>query len=189
MQSITRFHAGIANAVFQEASLVFHNTVAFHPANRVFATDADRRDGTIGRFLQGGEFPTRGFFVGLDDRDALAWIALQPHVLIETTALWEGIAFQRGQAFLIRLPFIRGTQETTLTSLLDHEEVFARLALLLATVVGLLVLGIDGAVERSLQTLMPKRGDNGPPLVRLAASLTANSSALRAGSSSCRAKA
>ena len=51
MEATTRLHDGIANTVFQEAYLVFDDTVPFHPANGVFDTDADGRDGTIGRFL------------------------------------------------------------------------------------------------------------------------------------------
>src|SRR5688572_10050247 len=98
MQSTTRLHDSVANAVFQKAYLVFDHPVAFHPANRVFDTDADGRDGTIGRFLWGGEFPTRGFLLGLDDRDPCACIALEPHVLRETAASWEGIALQLSQA-------------------------------------------------------------------------------------------
>jgi len=42
MQSTTRFHDGITNTVFQEAALIFDNTVTFYPANGVFDTDADR---------------------------------------------------------------------------------------------------------------------------------------------------
>jgi hypothetical protein len=51
------------------------------------------------------------------------------------------------------------------TGLIDHEEVLDRVALLLAAVVVLLVLGIAGAVDRSLSTIMPKRGDRGIPFV------------------------
>jgi hypothetical protein len=120
----------------------------------------------------------------LDDRAPLARIALEPHVLIETAAAWEGIAFQISQAFIMRLPFIGGTQDAHMTGLIDHEEVFDRMALLLAAVVVLLVLGIGWAVDRSLRTIMPKRGDKGTPSVRLAASIIAKSSALRAESSS-----
>jgi hypothetical protein len=68
--------------------------------------------------------------------------------------------------------------------LLDHEEVFDRMTRLLAAVVCLLGLGIGWAVDRSLSTIMPTRGDKGTPSVRLAASIIAQSSALRAGSSS-----
>jgi len=184
MQSTTRLHDGIANAVFQKAYLVFDYTVAFHPTNRVFDPDAHGRDGTIGGFLRWGEFPTRGFFLGLDDRDARARIALAPHVLIATAASWEGITLQLSQAFIMRLPFRSGAQEAHVTGLIDHEEVFARMACLFAAVVVLLVLGIGWAVERSLRTIMPTRGDKGTPAVRLAARSTANSSALRAGSNS-----
>ena len=42
MQSTTRLHDGIADAVLQEAYLVFDNPIAFHTANRVFDTDSDR---------------------------------------------------------------------------------------------------------------------------------------------------
>jgi hypothetical protein len=109
--------------------------------------------------------------------------------LIETTAPWDGIAFQISQAFIMRLPFIGGTQEADMTGLLDYEEGFDRMALLLATVVVLLVLWIDWAVDRSLRTIMPTRGGRGTPVVRLAASITAQSSAVRAGRSAWWAKA
>jgi len=54
--------------------------------------------------------------------------------LIETTPVREGIALQLRQAFIIGLPFIRGTQEADVTALIDHEEGFARVTPLLATV-------------------------------------------------------
>ena len=184
MQSTTCFHDGVANTVLQEADLVFHHAISFYSTNRMFDTDADGRDCTIGRFFQGGEFTTPWFFLRLENRDPIASIPLEPHILIETTAVWEGIALQIGQVFVVCLPCIGGTQEANMTSLIDHEEVFDRMALLLAAVVVLLVLGVGWAVDRSLSTIMPKRGDTGTLSVRLAASTIANSSALRAGSSS-----
>ena len=106
MQATTRFHDGIANPVLQETYLVFHNSVAFHSANRVFNTDSDGRDQAILCFLQGGECSTRGFFLGLEDGNPIASIPLEPHILIETTSVWEGIALQIGQAFVVCLPFV-----------------------------------------------------------------------------------
>src|SRR6267142_1343068 len=135
MQTTTCLHDGIANAVLQETDLVFDHTVAFHPTNGVFDTDSDRRDRTIGNFLRGGEFPTRGFFLRLDDGDPIASIDLEPHILIETTATWEGLAFHISQAFIMRLSLIGGTQETHRTGLIDDEEVFDRMAFLLAPIV------------------------------------------------------
>jgi hypothetical protein len=184
MQSTTRVHDGIANAIRQEASLVFHHTVAFHTANGVFDTDADGRDRTIGRLLRWGECTTREFFLGLEDRDPIGRIALEPPILIEATATWEGRGFQISQAFIMRLPFIGGTQEAHATGLLDHEEGFDRVALLLATLVFRLVLGIGGAVDRPFSAIMPNRGGPDATFVRSAASRTAQSSAVRAGSNS-----
>jgi hypothetical protein len=53
MQSTTRLHDRIANAVLQEVHLVFDHPVAFYPANGVFNPDSDRRNRTIGRFPVG----------------------------------------------------------------------------------------------------------------------------------------
>jgi hypothetical protein len=158
MQSTTRLHEGVTNAIPQEAYLVFHNLIAFHPANGVFNTDSDRRDRAIGRFLRWGEFTPKRFFLRLDNGDTVEDKALETHILVEATAMWQGIALQFSQAFIMCLPFIRGTQEADMTALIDHEEVLDRVALLLAAIVVLLALGIGGAVDRSLSAIMPKRG-------------------------------
>jgi hypothetical protein len=158
MQSTTRLHEGVTNAIPQEAYLVFHYPIAFYTANGVFNTDSDRRDRAIGCFLRWGEVTPRRFFLRLDDGDTVEDKALEPHILVEATAMWQGIALQFSQAFIMCLPFIRGTQEADMTALIDHEEVLDRVALLLAAVVVLLALGIGGAVDRSLRAIMPKRG-------------------------------
>ena len=130
----------------------------------MFNTDSDRRDTTIGRFLRGGEFTPTRFFLRLDNGDIVEYKALEAHILVEATPVWQGIAFQIRDAFIMHLAFIGGTQEANMTCFIDHEHVFDRVALLLATVVVLLFLWIFGAVDRSLSTIMPKRGDVGPSL-------------------------
>ena len=162
MQATTCFHDGIKNTVLQEAYPVFHHSVAFHPTDRVFKADSDRGNSTIRCFLLRREFTSTRFFLRLDDRDPITCVALEPHILIETTSTWEGIAFQISQAFSILLPLIGGTQEAHVTGLIDHEESFDRVALLLATLVFLLVLGIFGALDWPLCTIMPKRGGVDP---------------------------
>jgi hypothetical protein len=158
MQATTRLHDSVANAILQEAYLIFHYPRAFHPANGMLNTNSDRRDRTIGRFLLWGEVTPRRFFLRLDDGDPVEDKALEAHILIEPTPVGERIALQLRQAFIIGLPFIRGTQEADVTALIDHEEVLDRVALLLAAVVFLLVLGIGGAMDRSLSAIMPNRG-------------------------------
>ena len=184
MQATTCFHHGITNAILQETDFVFHNPIAFHPTNGVFNTDSDGGNTTIGRFLGRSELPATWCFLWFDDRDARQEKSLEALILIQATPGWQGIALQLRQAFIIRLPFIRGTQEADVTGLIDHEEVFDRVTLLLATVVFLLFLWISRAVDWPLSAIMPKRGGVGTPFVRSAASHTAKSSAVRAGSSS-----
>ena len=135
MQATARFHDSVTNAILQEADLVFHDPVAFHPANGMFDSDADGRAPTIRRFLRGCEFPPTRFLLGLDDRDAGQDESLEAQILIETTAGGQAIALEIRQAFIVGLPFIGGTQEANLTSLIDHEEVFERVTLLFATVI------------------------------------------------------
>jgi hypothetical protein len=104
--------------------------------------------------------------------------------LIETATGREGLALQIREALILGLPFLGSTQEAHVAGLLDHEEVVERRAWLLAAVVVFLVLGIGWTVAWSCSTIMPTRGPLGPPAVRVAANISANSSALRAGSKS-----
>jgi hypothetical protein len=188
MQPTTRFHHGITNAILQEADFIFHNPVAFHPTNGVFDADSDNGNTTIGGLLRWGEFPPRGFFLG--------WIIVtSARTNPGTPSLDRGHC--RGasdspplsQDLIVGLPFIGDTQEANLTGFIDHQEVFDRTAFLFTAVVALLVFWIGWAVDRSLSTIMPKRGDMGPSLVCLLVRSVANSAAVRAGSSSCCRKA
>jgi hypothetical protein len=117
MQPTTRFQDSIANAFFREAYLVFHHPISLHPTDHVFNPDSDGRNRAIACLLRWCEFPPRGFFLGLEDCQPLTRIPLKAHILIETTSGWEGIAFELSEAFLIGLPFIGGTQETNMPSL------------------------------------------------------------------------
>jgi hypothetical protein len=184
MQSTTRLHDGVANAVLPEAYPVFHHPVAFHPTDRVCDTASDGRDRTIGRFLRWRKFTSTRFSLGLDDRDPSERKALEPHLLIETTPVGQGLAGQIRKAFLMGVALTGVAQEAHVTGLVDHKQVFDRVALLLAAVVVLLCLGIGWAVDRSLRAIMPKRGGVGPTFVRSAVSHAATASAVRAGSSS-----
>ena len=185
MQATTRFHNSVTDAILQEANLVFHDPEAFHPANGMFNPDADGRDPPIRRFLRRREFSPPRFLLGLDDRDVVQDEALEAQILIETTPGGQAIALQIRQAFIVSFPFIGGTQEANLTPLIDHKEVFERMALLLAAVIFLLLFGIPRAMDGSRRTIMPKRGDVPPSVARLRVRSVANSAAVRAGSSSC----
>jgi hypothetical protein len=76
-----------------------------------------------------------------------------------------------------------------MTDLVDHEEVVACVTLLLATIIFMLLFGIGRAVDRTFSAIMPKRGVVALPAVVGGLNIAANSSAVRAGSSSWSAKA
>jgi hypothetical protein len=130
MQATTCFHDGIPHLVLQKADFVLHEPVAFHPTNGVFNADSDGGHTPIRRVLRGPEFSAKRLFLGLDDRDVLQAESLEALILIQTAARWQAIPSQLGQALLRGFAFRAVAQEAHMTGLIDHEEVFERVALL-----------------------------------------------------------
>jgi hypothetical protein len=182
MQATTCVHDSVPNPILQEADCIFHDPVAFHPANGLFNADTDGGEPAIRRFLRGGELPSRRCFLGLEDRDAILEEALEALILMQATAGWQGITRFLGQTLIRRLTFTGVAQEAYMTRLSDHEEVFERVTLLLATVILLLLFGICRAMDRTFGAIMPQRGVVAPPSVPCVANIAANSAAVRAGS-------
>jgi hypothetical protein len=189
MQATTCFHDGIPQPVLQKANFVLHDPVAFHLTNGVFNADSAGGNTPIRRFLRGREFPATRCFLGLDDRDVLQAEALEALILIQTAARWQGIPSQLCHTLSRGFAFIGVAQEAHMRRLSDHEEVFERVALLLAAVIFSLLFGIGRAVDRTFSTIMPKRGMPELPSAECVSNIAANSSAVRAGSSSWLAKA
>jgi hypothetical protein len=184
MQATTCFHDSIPNAILQEANFVFHNPVAFHPTNGVLHTDSDGRNTTIVGFLRRREFTPTRFFLGLEHCHTGQEESLKACILIETTARWQGIARQICDALIMRSAFIGGTQKANVAGLIDHEEVFERVAFLLAAVILLLILRVFWTLDWSFGPIMKKRGVGAGRSVAGGVSIVAKSSAVRAGRSS-----
>ena len=189
MQATTRFHDGITNPILQEADFVFHQPVAFHPTNGVLNTDSDGGNTTIGRFLRRGELSSTRCFLRLEDRDAMQEKSLEALILIQATAGWQGIACQLCNALIRGFPFIGVAQEANVTGLVDHEEVFERVAFFLPTVILLLLLRVFRTLDWSFGPIMKKREEGAEASVGGVVSIAAKSSAVRAGSSSWSARA
>jgi hypothetical protein len=189
MQPTTRFHHGIPKAILQEADFVFHDSVTFHPTNGVFNTNSDRGNSTIGLLLRRGQFPSMWCFLGLEDRNARQEKPLKALILIQATAGWQGIACQFSNALIRGFPFTGVAQETHVTGLIDHEEVFERVAFLLAAVKFLLLLRVFRTLDGPFSPIMKKREEGAEASVGGVVSIAAKSSAVRAGSSSWSARA
>ena len=86
MQATACFHDGVANAIFQQAYLIFHNPVAFHASNSVFNPDPDGGNTMIVGLLRWSEFSATRFFLGLHDCHIGQDEPLESHILIETTS-------------------------------------------------------------------------------------------------------
>jgi hypothetical protein len=184
MQATTCFHDGIPHPVLQKTDFVLHDPVAFHPTNGVFNPDSDGRNPTVRGLLRRREFSSRRCFLGLDNGDVLQAEALEALILIQTAARRQSIPRQLGQTLIRGFAFIRVTQEAYVTGLVNHEEVFERVTLLLAAVIFLLLFGIGRAVDRTFSAIMPKRGVVALSSVACVLNIAANSAAVRAGSSS-----
>jgi hypothetical protein len=164
MQSTTCFHEGIANPILPEADLVFHHAVPFYSTNRVFDTDADGRDRTMGRLFPWGEVTAPWLFRGLHHGHPLERHTLTPPILIETTPVGPGRAGPIGQALILGFACTGGAQAAQVTGCVDAQPVFDHVALLLTAVMVLWRLGIGRALERPLGTIMPNRGGRGRAL-------------------------
>ena len=189
MQATTCFLDGVANAILQEADFVFHHPVAFHPTDGVFNTDSDGRNTTVGCFLRRGEFTPTGFFLGLEHRHTGQEEALESRILIQTTARGQRIARQIRNALILRPAFIGDTQKAYVTGLLDHKEVFERVAFLLPTVILLLLLRVFWTLDWAFGPIRKKRGTRAGGSGDGVVSIIVKSSAVRAGRSSCSARA
>jgi hypothetical protein len=184
MQPTTRFHDGVPNPILQEADFLFHHPVAFHPTNGVLNTDSNGGNTTISRFLKRGKLSSTRCFLRLEDRDAMQEKSLEALILVQATAGWQGIACQLRQALIRGFPFTGVAQEAHVTGFIDHEEVFERVTLLLATVILLLLLRVFRPLDWSFGPIMKKRSEEEGASLGGVVSIAAKSSAVRAGSSS-----
>jgi hypothetical protein len=166
-----------------------HHPVAFHPTNGVFTTDADGGHTTIGRLLRRGEFPSTRCLLRLADRDAMQEKSLEALVLIEATAGWQGIAGQLCQALISGFPCTGMAQEAHVTGLVDHDEVVARGACLLTTVILWLLLWVFRTLDWSFGPIVKNREEGAEASVGGVVNIAAQSSAVRAGSRSWAARA
>jgi len=189
MQATTCFHDSVPNPILQEADFVFHNPIAFHTTNGMFDPDTDGRNSMIGLFLRLSEFPPTRFLLRLEQDYTGQAESLEALILIQTAAGGQRIARQLRNRLIRRFPFISEAQEAHVTRLMNHQEVFERVVLLLATVILLLLLRIFRALDGAFSPVMHNRGDVAGPSGGCVASSAAKSSAVRAGSSSWAAKA
>src|SRR5262252_2774031 len=184
MPATTCFHDSVPYPVLQKTDFVLHDPVSFSPTNGVFNPDAEGGNPTLRCVLRGWKCSARRFSLGLDDRDVLQAEALETRILIQTAARWQALPSPLGQALLRGVAFRCVSQEAHLPGRVDHQDVVARVTLLLTTVIFVLLFGSGRAMERPCSAIMPTRGVGEPPSVAGVSTSAATSAAVRAGSRS-----
>jgi hypothetical protein len=189
MQATACFHDGIPHPVLQKAAFILDAPVAFPPTNGLFHPHSAGRKTTMHGLLRGRAFSSRRVFLGLNNCDVRQEESLDVLRLIQTAPSGHGRGSELCQALLRGVTCSRVAQEAHGTSLVDHEEGFERVTLLLAAVRCLLFCGIRWTVARTFSALMPQRGGVDLPSVACVWTSAATSAAVRAGRRSWAAQA
>lgn len=95
--------------------------------------------------------------MGLLDVHAGDRKTLKAQVLIQDTVWWKRIPFLVGQTLIVPAPLIRSAEKANLAIGSNQDEVFERVAVLLAALVEGLFVGITGSVDRALGPIVEKR--------------------------------
>jgi hypothetical protein len=167
---------------------ILDDPVTLHPTDGVFNADSAGGNATIRGFLRGCQFSSRRCFLGLDDPDVLQVAPLEALRLLQTAPSWQGRASQFGPALRRGVAFRGVTHDAHVTRRRDHQEVFARVTLLLTAVICFWRFGIGRAVDRPFSASMPHRGVVELPPAVCVSTIAANAAAVRAGRRSGSAK-
>src|SRR5262245_40329832 len=85
--------------------------------------------------------------------------SMEGFILVQTPDECQRIARLLRHRLIAPFPFTGRTQKANLTALIDHEEIFERVPLLLATVIFFLLRRIFGTLDSSFSTIMQTRGE------------------------------
>lgn len=146
------------NMCSPQAQLVFRNAIAFDAADNVFNAHTYPRYCTVLFLFFIRQFAVFWFLFGLLDDHISNAKSLKAHILINNAAHRKGIAHVIGQSFIMPFPFIRGTEKTNTTIMLNNQNILDTMALFLSTIIQMLLIIIPWPIYWSLTAVMDKRG-------------------------------
>jgi hypothetical protein len=184
MQATACFHDGIPHSILQEPDRVFHDSIALHSPDGMFDAHADGRDAPVYLLFRWREIPSTRFLRRLEHLHLRQKEALEAFILIQAPSRWQRIACLLSYRLIRCFPFTGEAQIAHMASLIDYQEVFERVTLLLATVILFLLFWIFRTLDRTLRPIVPKRGAGELSFGSCRVRSVANSSAVRAGSRS-----
>src|ERR671933_58384 len=185
MQPTRNFHHRVTDTVLPVTNFILDDTTTLHTTDCVLNPHFLARNATILFFLFRPEFTATRFLGGLSHGYCCDGKSLKPHVLVEGTISRQTIGFIISNRFVMPFPSMRWAQVLNDARLSNQEDIFYRMAFLLATVIFLLFVGIYRSLDRTFGAVVVKKGapldDDG--------SASGRSIAVRAGSAWTRCKA
>lgn len=161
---------------------IVNDTIAFHTPDTMLDMHADSRNAFVFRFFFGGQGAFWWFLLWLYDCHSWQGKALECTILCQLAAFGQLILRFVRNPFVMRFPFISGTQKADIAGLINHQDIFHRMILLFAAVVDGLFLVVQGSGYRPFGAILIKRGAESSSSAGAAWSWVANSAAVRAGS-------
>jgi hypothetical protein len=161
---------------------IVNDTIAFHTSDTMLDMYADSRNAFVFRLFFGGQCAFWWFLLWLHDGYSWQAEALECAILCQLATFGQLILRFVRNPFVMRFPFIGGTQKADIAGLIDYHHIFDRVIFLFAAVVDSLFLVIQGSCYRPFGAIMIKRGADSSSRAGAAWSWAANSDAVRAGS-------
>jgi hypothetical protein len=157
VQPTTGFHQHIMHMFSPEPQLVFDNAITFHTTYDMFDTYTYPIDTSIFLLFFRCQLSSAWLFLRLPDDDACYRKALKSHVLIEDTLRRKYVRFIISQTFIVPFSFIRCTETTNETSIVNDENILYSMMFLLATIVQPLVIGVIWPIYWSFRAVMTEK--------------------------------
>ena len=147
------------NMLSPQTQLVFHDTTALDPADRMLDPHSNAVNVTIVFLFFRGQCSTPRLFLRLHDHATVDSKALKAPILIQRTSWWKMVAFTLSCPFIMTCPFPGCSQAPHTTVLVDDDDILDCVVSLLAAIIPFLFFWVTWPIYRSFCSVMEKKGE------------------------------
>ena len=142
-----------------QTQLVFHNTTALDPADRMLDPDSCAVNVTIAFLFLWGQCATTRLFLRLHDHNTVESKTLKAHILIQRASWWKMVAFTISCPFIMTCSFPCFAQAPHAPMLIDDDDVLDCVIFLLTAIIPFLFFWVTWPIYRSLCSIVDKKGE------------------------------